>query len=173
MNIFFTSVCPKESAQNLCQRHIIKMILESAQMLSTAHRECGTSVPLTLLYKSTHKNHPSSVWVRKSVHHYFWLYSHFCSLCDLYTSNTGKVHKTDTKLREVLAIHPSVLPLPFRLPPMCMPDEFKSDNVCKSYQTYLTNKYQEWQTRDKPLKVIYPHGSPSWYTNNTTKMEKH
>lgn len=172
MNIFFTSVCPKESAENLCQRHIIKMILESAQMLCTAHREFGDNS--SLLYKSAHKNHPSSVWVRKSRENYFWLYNHFIALCSLYTKNTGKVHKTDRELGVILAAAPANLPSRgFRLPPMCMPDEFKSDNVCESYQNYLTSKYKEWQTRDKSLKVIYPHGSPSWYTNNTTKMEKH
>ncbi len=161
MNIFFTSLCPVQSARGLCQRHIIKMLLESAQMLSTAHREFGNTSEL--LYKSTHKNHPSSVWVRKSADNYMWLYDHFTALCDLYTRNSGKTHLTESKLREVLSTPPSSLKSRgFRLPPMCMPEEFILGEVCSSYQGYLRAKYAEWGSRSKPLKVTFPHGEPDW-----------
>lgn len=164
MNIFFTSRSPYESAKNLCQRHIVKMILESAQMLSTAHRECNfTASSLDQLYKSTHKNHPSSVWVRTSKEHYVWLYDHFIYLCNLYTTNTGRIHATDTRLRCLLRISPPSLPCRgFTSPPACMPDDLKSDNICESYQKYLIRKYEEWQTRVKPINVSYPHGKPNW-----------
>ena len=55
MNIFYLSHDPEEAAQYQYNKHVVKMILESAQLLCTAHRELGNDdVP----YKSTHKNHP-------------------------------------------------------------------------------------------------------------------
>lgn len=90
MNIFVTSECPVECAKFLDDRRCIKMVLETAQLLCTAINMRGlTSAP----YKSTHINHPCSVWARESVGNYHWLVEHFEALCAEYTERYGKVHK--------------------------------------------------------------------------------
>ena len=73
------------------------MILESAQLLCTAHRELGNdNVP----YKSTHKNHPSAVWTRSSARHYAWVYDHMMALGDEYERRYGRIHLTILKCEE-------------------------------------------------------------------------
>ena len=71
MNIFYLAHNPTDCAQMHCDKHVVKMILETAQLLSTAHHERGSTAP----YKSTHRNHPSAVWVRSGVKQYQWAYS--------------------------------------------------------------------------------------------------
>ena len=84
MNIFYLSSCPQEAAESHNDKHCVKMILEYAQMLSTAHRELDDDVP-DILYKSTHKNHPSTIWTRSSKQHYDWLFRLFRMLSAEYS----------------------------------------------------------------------------------------
>ena len=65
------------------------MILESAQMLCTAHHVFGNgnNVP----YKQAHLNHPSTIWVRENTHHYYWLYEHMLALGEEYTRRASTV----------------------------------------------------------------------------------
>ena len=60
MNIFVVNKDPVIAAQELCDKHIVKMILESAQML------CASFEQGTAPYKRTHYNHPCTKWIRKS-----------------------------------------------------------------------------------------------------------
>lgn len=92
MNIFVTDPCPQQSAKNLDNKRVIKMILESAQMLSTAAHELG--YPEYAAYKSTHKNHPCNVWVRKNKSNYLWLFKHFIYLCGEYKRRYNREHKS-------------------------------------------------------------------------------
>lgn len=103
MNIFVTSACPKKSAAALDDKRVVKMVLESAQMLSTAINEHGGVAP----YKSTHKNHPANVWARATRANYMWLYEHFIALCREYTERYGKVHKCESYVMDFkrLATH--------------------------------------------------------------------
>ena len=73
MNIFYLDRDPHEAARLQCDKHVVKMILETAQLLSTAHNELDGG---QIAYKTTHKNHPSAVWARKSLDNYLWLYRH-------------------------------------------------------------------------------------------------
>lgn len=113
MNIFFTDSDPKIAARNQCDKLLIKMILETAQMLSTAHRMLdGTrelivvngrkrqiwTHPDARLYKATHWNHPSSVWIRTNDSNYKWAYEHFLEMCYEYEYRFGKKHKTGVLL---------------------------------------------------------------------------
>ena len=77
MNIFCLDEDPIKAVQMMCDKHIVKMILESAQLMSTAHRELDGDNANENLYKSTHKNHPSAKWVRESLWNYVWLYRHW------------------------------------------------------------------------------------------------
>lgn len=90
MNIFFSDADPKVAAHNLDDKRVVKMILESAQMLCTALRIHGAAH--LAKYKSTHVNHPSNVWARATDSNYAWLLEHFAALCTEYTNRYGKIH---------------------------------------------------------------------------------
>lgn len=176
MNIFYLDHDPKICAAFHCDKHVVKMILEYAQILSTAHRLLdGVQVKITLktktkinyvmrnpeheqlLYKVTHQNHPSTVWVRQSSQHYAWLYEMFVSLLEEYTHRYGKVHAT-AKLVDILKNPPKnlkdngwvdVTP--------AMPDEYKSSTALQSYRSYYTQAKKEllsYKNREVPEWVL-------------------
>ena len=176
MNIFFLDNDPVVAAQMQCNKHVVKMILEYAQLLSTAHRICdGTQyVELnktgkmrikrwrlsdsreSVLYKATHVNHPSNIWARESKQNYQWLYKHFCALCDEYTHRYKKTHETDRKLRAVLAQVPQNAPdigmTKIRIA-IDRPDCILEDPI-ESYRAYYKTKQERfdmvWTNRDVP-----------------------
>lgn len=159
MNIFYLHPDPAAAAQMQCDKHVVKMLLETAQLLSTAHRELdGDNVP-DVFYKSTHKNHPSAKWVRDDAYHYDWAYQHFISLCGEYTHRYGKTHLTDSKLRNLLAKPPRKLAYGSWQsdPPQCMPDEYKCDNTVTAYRNYYKGdkaRFAEWN-KSRP--------APEWW----------
>lgn len=132
MNIFALDNDPKKAARYHCDKHVVKMVIESAQMLSTAHRlldgeltiekvtyasgRKGTRKTWTIpndpigrddiLYRVAHPHHPSTKWTCESAENYRWHYQLFVSLCEEYTHRYGKHHMSDTKLRDILAILP-------------------------------------------------------------------
>ena len=137
MNIFYLDKDPVKAAQLQYNKHVVKMILESAQMLCTVHRYFGNeNVP----YKSTHLNHPSTVWARTNNRNYMWLYQHMMALGDEYTKRYNKKHLTITKCEDVLSKFPSLLkdalygdPIDM---PQCMPDEYKDECSVQAYWNY-------------------------------------
>ncbi len=101
MNIFYTDPCPKKCASYLDDKRVIKMALETAQLLSTAQHISGA----TVTYKPTHINHPCSVWVRSSLSNYQWAYEHFLALLAEYTRRFGKVHACSRLIEELRTIN--------------------------------------------------------------------
>ena len=95
MNIFVSSFDAKESAKALDDKRLVKMILETAQILSTNISLAGFSEGP---YKPTHRNHPSTVWARTSHQNYLWLCGHFVHLCNEYTRRFHKIHKCEQYL---------------------------------------------------------------------------
>lgn len=178
MNIFILSENPVEAAQLQCNKHIVKMPLESAQMLSTAHRildgiqTLGKSksgkrnVKLyvhpehdDLLYKAVHHNHPCTVWTMETSENYKWHYEHFVSLCDEYKYRYGREHESFRKLKDILKNPPKNIsktnqltqfPLAMNSNPECM---FRDDPV-KSYRMFYQTKQDRfnmlWQPREVP-----------------------
>jgi hypothetical protein len=139
MNIFYLSHCPKKAAQYQYNKHVVKMILETAQLLCTAHHELN-EVP-NVPYKATHKNHPSAIWVRSSVSAYMWAYEHMLALGAEYTKRYGKEHLTIAKCREALAKLPeNIKDIEFAEPPQCMPDEYKEASAVGGYWNYYINE---------------------------------
>lgn len=134
MNVFYLDHDPATCATYHNDKHVVKMILEYAQLLCTTHHLCG--VPDESLYRLTHKNHPSAIWVRSAQAHYEWLYELFICLCNEYTHRYGKTHLTFTKLADRLKDCPLTDNLPFTPPPPVMPDEFKVGDVVQSYRNY-------------------------------------
>ena len=153
MNIFYLHEDPHLAASYVYDKHKVKMILESAQMLCTAHRYYGNeNVP----YKTAHLNHPSSIWVRENTHHYYWLYEHMLALGNEYTKRYGKRHLTITKCAEPLIRHPEGMPtIEYKQPPQCMPDEFKEECSVSAYRHfYNVDKRRSfkcvWTDREEP-----------------------
>ena len=134
MNIFYLDESPVTAAKVQYNKHVVKMILESAQMSCAAHHVLGSSVDIP--YKLAHKNHPSTIWVRQNSIHYDWLYFHMQALGFEYTKRYGKEHMSITKCRH-LHVHPENIPHePFMQPPQCMPDEYKDKCSIKAYWNY-------------------------------------
>ena len=158
MNIFFLDRRPDDCAEMHNDKHVVKMILESAQMLSTAHRELdGNNVP-DILYKSTHKNHPSTIWTRSSKQHYDWLFRLFRMLSAeysiRYSDHNFKVHKTWDKLGKLLEQAPkNIVDNGWVDPPQCMPDHCKKPDTIDAYRNYyLTEKasISTWKYSNQP-----------------------
>jgi hypothetical protein len=135
MNIFYLDKCPKKAAQYQYNKHVVKMILESAQMLCTAHHVYGN--PNDVPYKQAHLNHPSTVWVRNNSLHYEWLFQHMMHLGDEYTKRYGKTHLSITKCWDKLCHLPANIPHEqWEQPPQCMPDKYKDKCSVKAYWNY-------------------------------------
>ena len=152
MNIFVVDRQPAEAAKALCDKHIVKMIVESAQMLCTAHRTFNKDAP-SHFYKATHNNHPCTQWVMESTGNYDWLYLHFSALCREYTHRYGKVHLTERKLHDDLEAPPKEIPVgDYTKPPLAMPDEYKRDDEIEAYREYYRNKEikMRWTKREQP-----------------------
>lgn len=151
MNIFYLDNDPYVAASMQCDKHVVKMILESAQLLSTAHHEIDGESPA---YKPTHKNHPSAVWVRQSGDHYAWLYAHMEGLGLEYTKRYGKVHRTILNHADSLLEPPKGIPeVGFTDPPPCMPDEYKCTDIVTSYRNYYRGAkayMAQWNHSEQP-----------------------
>ena len=134
MNIFYLDKCPDKAARLQYNKHVVKMILESAQMLCTAHHHYGNgnNVP----YKKAHYNHPSTIWVRQNSIHYDWLYDHMIALGDEYTKRYGKTHLSITKCKDLVYLPPGIPTVMFNQPPQCMPDEYKDKCSIQAYWNY-------------------------------------
>ena len=160
MNIFYLDSDPVSCASMHCDKHVVKMMLEYAQLMSTAHHflDSGTSLYRQLsdhLYKPTHANHPCSLWVRGSIQHYDWLYRMWCALSDEYTKRYDKVHASWNRLHDVLAGAPKRIPKRGWVePPMCMPLEFiEAKNTIAAYREYYMkkkSKFARWKYSPAP-----------------------
>jgi|TARA_B110000914_G_C15507706_1_gene469169 hypothetical protein len=157
MNIFYLNEDPKIAAIEHNDKHCVKMVLEYAQMLSTAHRVLDGEERADELsvYKIAHLNHPSTVWTRESSLQYEWLYSLFVALSDEYTYRYQKIHSTDLKLRKILLNLPDNIPRGkvFRQPPQCMPDEYKCKDSVDAYQKFYIGEkahFSKWKDRQIP-----------------------
>ena len=102
MNIFYLDSDPVKAAKVQYNKHVVKMILESAQMLCTAHHLLDPCNSDDIPYKIAHKNHPSTIWVRQSASHYLWLYHHMIALGEEYTRRYNKTHLTITNVKMFL-----------------------------------------------------------------------
>lgn len=165
MNIFYLHSDPTVIPKLMSNKHVTKMIVESAQMLCTAIRVVeGEKVTIIQnnrrisiythpnlnesLYKSVSVNHPCSIWVRKNKKHFYWLLTHLNSLCKEYTIRFGKIHLTEKKMSEVLYCPENIPDLLFCPPPLAMPDKYKEGDRVESYRRYY-EKEKLFSDRDK------------------------
>lgn len=139
MNIFYLDPNPVCCAMYHGNKHVVKMILEYAQLLCTAHHLCDNVLDddeRAVLYRLTHQNHPSALWVRASATHYHFLYELFVALCEEYRHRYGRTHLTDHKLRQILAKCPVSTITPFVPPPQVMPSQYQGDDCVQAYREY-------------------------------------
>ena len=173
MNIFAIEKDPGDCARSMVDKHCVKMILETCQLLSTAHRlvdgemyigktATGRNVRRwrlpddreTVLYSATHINHPSAVWCRASNNNYNWLYYHLMALLSEYTHRYGKIHKC-AGLAEALASPPHRIAVGYLTPVTpAMPDEYKvpGDTVAsyRNYYRIAKERMHKWTKREAP-----------------------
>jgi hypothetical protein len=150
MNIFFLDFDVKKCAEYHCDKHVVKMILETAQLLCSAHHVTGGSAP----YKLSHKNHPCSIWTRKSLSNYLYLCELGLELSKEYTYRYGKRHKSQDVIEWCLINKPNIPDIGFTEPAMAMPDEYKVKSVVESYRNYYMGAksgFAVWKNREKPF----------------------
>jgi hypothetical protein len=187
MNIFYLDSNVAKCAEYHNDKHVVKMILEYAQLLSTAHRVldgtvwteekyvAGSLPPRyrkakrwklfddstdSVLYKATHINHPSAVWARQSNNNYNWLYCLFVSLMSEYTYRYGKTHAC-ARLAPYLQRTPKNIPVGYLTQPTpAMPDNVKiAGDSIKSYRNYYINNKAHLASWKK-------RSTPGWYNAN-------
>jgi hypothetical protein len=173
MNIFFLDRDVRIAAQYHNNKHVVKMILESAQLLSTAHRVLDGTMSIqtsstnrktknwklndqreTILYKVSHLNHPSAIWARSNIDHYRWLYDLFYSLIGEYKYRyEGKYHKCETLLIPLLNCPENIPIVDWQDPPQAMPDDCKTEDTVEAYRNYYRNhkrRMASWKIRSIP-----------------------
>lgn len=153
MNIFFLSRKTRQCARWHCDKHVVKMILESAQLLYTAHHENGgthmiqDSAPVCAStgnrgYRSTHKNHPSALWARASLAHYYWLIALAKDLVNehMFRFSPKKPHACLAHLEWLEQNPPPNLEETRWLgdPTPAMPEEYKTESSLESYRNYYS-----------------------------------
>ena len=143
MNIFYLDKNPRVCAMLHGDKHVVKMAIESAQLLSAAHHLHPSSVDVSQLYKPTHVNHPCSKWVRQNTANYDWVFGLLQGLCLEFRIRRGKPHATE-RLIPLLTTNPDIPTADkHTFPALAMPDAFKTDDAVESYQMYYRQKYQE------------------------------
>jgi len=181
MNIFFLHEDAVIAATMQCDKHVPKMLLETAQMLSTAHRVLdGTKIQRPsksgkrmvwywehpdpqldeVLYTPTHVNHPSSVWIRENSENYKWAFTHFVGLCVEFRFRFRKAHLSETKLRRPLANLPKNIPPSVERSPIALAidDKFKGPDPISSYQKF-------YQAKQERMTMEWNRGThkPDWF----------
>ena len=182
MNLFVLDKDAIVSAQLQCDKHVVKMIVESGQMLSTAHRmldgkmfrapsKSGKTTskhwshpdPILdqILYKAVHMNHPCTVWTMQTSENYMWHYTHFIGLCDEYSYRYDKQHKTYLDLADHLKNPPKNIPKgPLTKHPLAMqsnPECINTDDIVGSYRAF-------YQTKQERFKMVWTKREiPEWF----------
>jgi len=173
MNIFAVDQNPKTAAIQLCDQHVVKMPIESAQMLSTAHRVLDGYSKVTrttngrkytrwmlsderesVLYKSTMRGHPCTQWVMKNLQNYLWLSSHALELCEEYTRRYDKRHGSQDVIEYLHHNYPKNLPnAPVHTDfAQAMPEDYKRQDSIEAYRQYYIGdklRFARWKTSDK------------------------
>jgi hypothetical protein len=180
MNIFVLDSDAVESARMMCDKHVVKMILESAQLLSTAHHVLdGEQVKivgkrsyttykcdLPNICKATMINHPCTIWTRENSANYLWLWKHGKALCNQYTMRYNKRHVMEDMYDGNLFYVPKNILKSRKITPFAqaMPDQYKDANAVIAYRNYYLNeksRFAKWKIGN----------IPEWYsTKDATYM---
>lgn len=155
MNVFFLARDPRIAARMHCDKHVMKMILEYAQLMMGAWWEMDPEyAQAERFWRKTHINHPAAKWVRSSLFSYAWVFSCWSELLDLYEELSGRVHAASV-FQDALAVCPPGVSdsLAWIEPPQCMPECSKTDDPVEAYRRYyLMDKarFATWRERPTP-----------------------
>ena len=149
MNIFILDLDQQQNAKYYCDKHIVKMITESNQLLCSVYY--FTDYIPNNIYKLFGKNHPCAKWVRESLSNWLWLRSMTLALCKEYTYRYGKIHKGEDVCNALELPHIKDIGLtPFV---QVMPEQYRDDNIVKAYRQYYNGEKKnisKWTKRDVP-----------------------
>jgi len=167
MNLFILSLCVKQCAEAMFDKHLPKIILEAVQMLCTAKRILDPyNVDETLIYKISHKNHPVSIWIRKSYTNYMWTIRLVETMHEewkwRFNHPPEKMHKSYVLAQYLKSCPPPMHAFPYQgltKFAQAMPDQYKvAGNAVQSYRNYYQGKEKShlvsWRKR----------GPPDWWT---------
>jgi hypothetical protein len=172
MNIFRLHDDPEIAAQMHCDKHVVKMILETAQMLSTAYRVLSSEklADDVGMYKTAHKNHPSCIWIRNDVWNYYWAVSLLSALCEEYTYRYDKHHASERLLHYFqkhvpYGIEMKAQDMTF---PQCMPDKYKIEGDPVS-------AYRKYYKGEKAYFARWNRGreAPAWWDDGMQEFKEH
>jgi hypothetical protein len=157
MNIFILSKYQKQIAQDHCNKHVCKMIVEYAQILCSAHHITHSTYSENSdnpkLYKLTHKNHPCCVWIRTNIANYKWLAILAFELCEQYTIRYRKKHKTQDLIEHLCINYPDLPQAGLaQITPFvqAMPVQFRQEDPIKAYRTYYAAskfRFAKWKIK--------------------------
>ena len=155
MNIFVTDLDPIVAAINLCDKHVVKMCLETAQLL------CSPFPKGTAPYRTTHINHPCSIWARESIQNYHWLVTHGTAISAEYTSRYKKRHASAKVIAWCENNYKNLFLPDIGLTefPQCVPQQYKQNDVVNAYRQY----YLAEKSRFAKWKYTHP---PYWWINS-------
>ncbi len=158
MNIFVLDEDPKLAALYHCDKHVIKMIVETAQMLSTAHHLMSHDVGRPM-YRPTHVNHPANIWIRTIGDNYEWAYELFVYLAEQYELRYSKQHYSYTLLKDVLSVMPDDLEsIGITTFAQCMPAQYKQPDTVQAYRKFYIGEKLRFATWRQPATI------PPWIT---------
>jgi hypothetical protein len=156
LNIFYVDSDPLLAAQALCNKHVVKQILESAQILCTVHRYYNSDPRPSMyenvkFYKSTHVHHPVIRWCQENLANYNWLAQHATDLCKEYTYRYEKIHKCQGILEGLTP--PALKDIGFT-PIICAMDKqfILCDDAVINYRNYYQNgKRHLWSWKKRAI----------------------
>jgi len=191
MNIFIVDRDPVVAAEMLCDQHVVKMVTEGAQMLSTCHRVLDGKMEIApsvsgkrnvpryrlddgrdkVLYHAVHFKHPCNIWIREDIIHYEWLMTHTLVLNHEYTKRYKKTHACHSILEYLIGVG-----APKNIPNyttgkrlfgnhkfvQAMPDEYKDADPVKAYRNFYIGSKSKFAR----WRFTTP---PKWYTDATAK----
>lgn len=137
MNIFVLHRDQHQAVSMLHNKHVVKMVLETAQLLCSMR----TDAP----YKRTHYNHPCSIWTRTSSENYDWLCTYGKAIAAEYTKRYNKRHKSEDVIDWCIDNKPDLPKLGLTEFPQCMPGQFKRPDPVEGYQLYYADKIKDWK----------------------------
>jgi len=153
MNIFALDINPRKASIYHTDKHIVKMPLETAQMLCTASFITGSKPKK---YKPCFANHPCSVWARESLDNYYWLAELGIYLCEEYKFRYGREHSCFSVIQSCYDDVPNIRSIGLTKHKLAMPDDCKQDDAILSYQNYYNNYKTHlfnWTKRKTPYFV--------------------
>lgn len=164
MNIFYLDSDPEVCAKYHNDKHVVKMILETAQLLSQAHYAFETCLDTQDICKKSerHWNHPCTIWTRTSLSNYNWLCRLGQELCKEYTFRYEKVHARESTIYLLTEFPPDIPDLGFTEPKRAFDKYIEvcyHDNIIESYRLYYIIAKQhlaKWKNR----------AIPEWYKIN-------